>query len=237
MEKEDFLPILYFLEEPIMIYVINNKLIGSHFDIGYVSGNSGMPAFNLLRQLYNSSISREIIPADFHTLFHNQPPIYHQYKEYSYVLGFHDQQGATPYMNFEIEREIMDDKISVDDLPEIWNQKYLDYLNVEIENDSEGVMQDSHWAGGAIGYFPTYALGNIYSGQILSKMQKDIYDWRNQITKGNLHEVKQWLTENIYRYGNLYDLTDLIKKITDEKLNIQPFLSHLNNKYAKLYGF
>jgi carboxypeptidase Taq len=140
-------------------------------------------------------------------------------------------------IRFEIEREIMDDKISVDDLPEIWNQKYLDYLNVEIENDSEGVMQDSHWAGGAIGYFPTYALGNIYSGQILSKMQKDIYDWRNQITKGNLHEVKQWLTENIYRYGNLYDPTDLIKKITDEKLNIQPFLSHLNNKYAKLYGF
>ena len=103
MEKEDYLPILYFLEEPIMIYVINNKLVGSHIDIGYVSGNSGMPAFNLLGQLYNSSISREIIPTDFHTLFHNQPPIYHRYKEYSYVLGFHDQQGATPYMNFEIE--------------------------------------------------------------------------------------------------------------------------------------
>ena len=140
-------------------------------------------------------------------------------------------------IRFEIEREIMDDKISVDDLPEIWNQKYLDYLDVEVENDSEGVMQDSHWAGGSIGYFPTYALGNIYSGQILSKMQKDISDWRNQITKGNLHEVKQWLTENVYRYGNLYDPPDLIKKITDEELKIQPFLSYLNTKYAKLYGF
>jgi carboxypeptidase Taq len=110
-------------------------------------------------------------------------------------------------------------------------------LNVEIENDSEGIMQDSHWAGGSIGYFPTYALGNIYSGQILLKMQKDISDWRNHITKGNLHGVKQWLTENVYRYGNLYDPADLIKKITGEELNIQPFLSYLNTKYAKLYGF
>lgn len=140
-------------------------------------------------------------------------------------------------IRFEIERDLMDGKILVADLPEIWNQKYTDYLGVDIENDSEGVMQDTHWASGLQGYFPTYALGNIYSGQILAKMWKDIPDWKNQIAKGNFHNINQWLIENIYCYGNLYDPTDLIKKITGEGLNIKHYLEYLNKKYSKLYGF
>jgi len=131
----------------------------------------------------------------------------------------------------------MDDKITVVDLPEIWNQKYKNYLGVDIENDSEGVMQDTHWASGLQGYFPTYALGNIYSGQILNRMYKDIPDWKKQIVKGNFHNIKQWLIDNIHIYGNLYDPSDLIKKITGEEINIKPYLDYLNEKYSKLYGY
>ena len=138
-------------------------------------------------------------------------------------------------IRFEIEKELMADKLSVVDLPEEWNNKYKKYLGVEIKNDSEGLMQDTHWASGLFGYFPTYALGNIYSGQILSAMEKDVPFWRDQISKGVFQEVKSWLTKNIYYNGNLYDPQNLMKKITGEKINIQHFLNYLDKKYSNLY--
>lgn len=140
-------------------------------------------------------------------------------------------------IRFEIERDLIGGKITVADLPEIWNQKYKDYLDVDIENDSEGVMQDTHWASGSIGYFPTYALGNIYSGQILVKMEDDLPEWKNQIAKGNFHNIKQWLIENVHHHGNLYDPIVFLRKITGEKININYYLDYLNEKYSKLYGF
>jgi carboxypeptidase Taq len=145
--------------------------------------------------------------------------------------------GLHIIIRFEIECELMSGKITVADLPEIWNQKYKDYLSMDIENDSEGVMQDTHWASGSFGYFPTYALGNIYSGQILNQMQKDIPAWRNQIATGKFHNIKEWLIENVHRYGNLLDPGELIKQITGEEINIIHYLNYLKEKYAKIYGF
>jgi carboxypeptidase Taq len=91
--------------------------------------------------------------------------------------------GLHIIIRFNIERDLFADKITVKELPEIWNQAYKDYLGIKIENDSEGVMQDTHWASGLYGYFPSYALGNIYSGQFLEKMNKDLPDWRKQLAK------------------------------------------------------
>lgn len=138
---------------------------------------------------------------------------------------------------FEIESDLMNNRITVSDLPEVWNKKYKDYLNVDVKNDSEGVLQDTHWASGHIGYFPTYALGNIYSGQILSQIEKDIPDWKSQIANGKFNNVKKWLIENIYSYGNLYDPSELIKKISGEEIKIKPYSNYLNEKYSRLYGF
>jgi carboxypeptidase Taq len=140
-------------------------------------------------------------------------------------------------IRFNIERDLMADKIMVKELPEVWNQSYKDYLGVNIENDSEGVMQDTHWASGSYGYFPSYALGNIYSGQILTTMEKDLPNWKKQIEKGNFSPVKNWLIKNVHSYGDLYDPPELIRKITGKELNVKPYLSYLNEKYSKLYGF
>ncbi|MFH0748826.1 MAG: carboxypeptidase M32 [Candidatus Bathyarchaeota archaeon] len=120
-------------------------------------------------------------------------------------------------IRFEIERDLMAHRISVKDLPHVWNQKYREYLDVNIEQDSEGVLQDTHWASGAIGYFPSYALGNIYSGQMLSKMQKDLPDWKDHVIHGDFQSVKLWLRKNVYQYGKLYDPEDLIKKLPGKK--------------------
>jgi len=140
-------------------------------------------------------------------------------------------------IRFNLERDLFADKITVAELPQIWNQSYKHYLGINIDNDSEGVMQDTHWASGLYGYFPSYALGNIYSGQILTRMQKDFSDWKDQITRGNFHDIKQWLVKNVHSHGDLYDPADLIKKITDEELNVKPYLNYLNEKYSKLYDF
>ncbi|MDI6847955.1 MAG: hypothetical protein QMD23_07525 [Candidatus Bathyarchaeia archaeon] len=99
---------------------------------------------------------------------------------------------------------------------------------MDVENDSEGVMQDTHWASGLYGYFPSYALGNIYSGQILARMEKDLSHWRKQIAKGNFQNIKQWLIKNVHSYGDLYDPADLIKKITGQELNVKPYINYLN---------
>jgi len=140
-------------------------------------------------------------------------------------------------IRFEIERDLFADKVTIAELPEIWNQKYMEYLGLKIENDSEGVMQDTHWASGYFGYFPSYTLGNIYSGQTLYAMEKDMPSWRDQLAKGNFHNVKKWLTKNVYSHGNLFDPTDLLKKITGEKINAKHYVDYLDAKYSKLYGY
>jgi len=140
-------------------------------------------------------------------------------------------------IRFNLERDLFADKITVTELPQIWNQSYKEYLGVSIENDSEGVMQDTHWASGLYGYFPSYALGNIYSGQILAKMKKDLPDWRRQLSKGNFHSIKQWLAKNVHSYGDLYNPADLIKKIVGEEINVKPYLNYLYEKCSKLYDF
>ncbi len=140
-------------------------------------------------------------------------------------------------IRFELERELIPGKITVADLPEMWNRKYKDYLGVTIEHDSEGVMQDTHWAGGAYGYFPSYALGNIYSGQLLAKLEKDMPGWYGQIAKGNFQDTKKWLTSNVHRYGNLYDPADLIKKITNQPLDVKPYLEYLDKKCEWVYQY
>jgi carboxypeptidase Taq len=145
--------------------------------------------------------------------------------------------GLHIIIRFNIERDLFADKITVKELPEIWNQNYKDYLGTKIENDSEGVMQDTHWASGLYGYFPSYALGNIYSGQFLEKMNKDLPSWRKQLTKGNFTETKQWLAKNIHYHGNLYDPADLIKRVTGKEPTVKPYLNYLNEKYSELYGF
>jgi len=145
--------------------------------------------------------------------------------------------GLHVIIRFNLEQDLFADKITVTELPEAWNQSYKDYLGVDIENNSEGVMQDTHWASGMYGYFPSYTLGNIYSGQILAAMEKDLLEWKNQIAQGNFQDIRQWLIKNIHSYGDLYDPSDLIRKTSGEELSIKPYLSYLNQKYSKLYGF
>jgi carboxypeptidase Taq len=98
-------------------------------------------------------------------------------------------------------------------------------------------MQDTHWASGYFGYFPSYALGNIYSGQLLHRLDMDLPSWRQQIIKGNFHDIKQWMAKNVHSYGDLYDPADLLKKITGEEINPKHYINYLDAKFSKLYEY
>ncbi len=140
-------------------------------------------------------------------------------------------------VRFEIEKDIFAHRITVDELPEAWNQKYADYLGVKIENDAEGVLQDTHWSGGSFGYFPSYALGNIYSGMFLEKMQRDLPQWRKGLRQGEFAPVLQWLRQNVHAKGDLYDPADLVRIVTGKELTISPFMKYLERKMSRIYGF
>lgn len=140
-------------------------------------------------------------------------------------------------IRFEIERDLLTGKITTEQLPEVWNAKYKEYLGVDIENDSEGVLQDTHWAGGSFSYFPSYAMGNIYNAQMLVKMTKDIPGYNELVKKGELKPIIDWLIKNVHMVSNLYDPPELIKEITGEEITPKYFINYLKEKYSKIYGF
>jgi carboxypeptidase Taq len=137
-------------------------------------------------------------------------------------------------LRFEMENELINNKISVKDAPDAWRAKSKSLFGIQPSTDKEGILQDVHWTYGAIGYFPSYALGNIYGAQFFNTMKKDI-DFDETVKIGNLKPVKEWLDKNIHTYGSLYYPKDLLMKVTGEKLNHAYFINYLNTKYAKIY--
>ena len=111
----------------------------------------------------------------------------------------------------------------------MWNRLTKEYLGVEIENDREGCMQDIHWTDGEFGYFPSYALGNIYGAMILNKM-KETLDVPLLLKEGNLSPILSWLAENDYAYDYLKPV-DWIKKVTGRAMDSSDFIAYLDEKY------
>jgi len=132
-------------------------------------------------------------------------------------------------IRYEIERDLVNGKIRCRDVPALWNKKYRDYLGVEVLSDKDGCMQDVHWTDAEIGYFPSYALGNIYGAQILSTMKKEI-DFEGLIKANKLHEIKMWFAHKDYCYDWM-DPTSWILKVTGEKMNPQYYIDYLEGKF------
>lgn len=139
-------------------------------------------------------------------------------------------------IRYEIEKQIFGGGVAVDDLPVLWNSKYKEYLGVEPKNDAEGILQDMHWSGGNYGYFPSYALGNLYGAQFLHTLKKDMPDLDARIASGDFKSLHGWLKDNIHVHGSIYDPADLLMRVTGEPLNAQYFIDYLENKYCELYG-
>lgn len=138
-------------------------------------------------------------------------------------------------LRFEIEIDLIEGNIKASELPHIWNQKMEELLGIVPKNDKEGVLQDMHWSTGDFGYFPTYAIGTIYSSQLFHQLEQEYPQIYNEIESGNFSYILKWLNNHVYRYGRLMTADNIIKNTCGEGLNSKIFIEYLKNKYYNLY--
>ena len=139
-------------------------------------------------------------------------------------------------VRFEIEKGLIEGKLNVKDLPEIWNTRYKEYLGIDVPSDTKGVLQDVHWSHGSVGYFPTYSIGSFYAAQFFAQAKKEISGLENEIRSGNMKPLLLWLREKIHRHGRFYTAPELCQKITGEKLNFKYFMDYAVKKYSGIYN-
>lgn len=139
-------------------------------------------------------------------------------------------------LRFELEVAIMEEKLSVADLPEAWNAKMEEYLGITPENDAQGVLQDVHWSAGLFGYFPTYSIGNVLSVQLYDIATGQRPEIKDQIGQGEFDTLRGWLHENIHQHGSKYEPEDLVQRVTGRPLDAQPYLKYLRTKFGELYS-
>ncbi len=138
-------------------------------------------------------------------------------------------------IRYEIEKGLIEGSLELDNLDEIWNEKYKNYLGIEVPDANRGILQDIHWAFGLIGYFPTYSLGSFYAAQFFNQAKKDIPSLLNQIENGNNAGLLDWLRKNIHEHGKLYSADELCQRITGEGLNFKYFMDYATEKFNRIY--
>ncbi|HLB04976.1 MAG TPA: carboxypeptidase M32 [Gaiellaceae bacterium] len=138
-------------------------------------------------------------------------------------------------LRFELEQEMVEGTVELADLPELWRARMKELLGVDVPNDAQGVLQDVHWSGGGIGYFPTYALGNVISLQIWAKVREAIPDLDEQMAAGDVRELSTWLRDNLYSLGRKLTPKDTLEQLTGSaEIDPQPYLAYLREKMAAL---
>lgn len=139
-------------------------------------------------------------------------------------------------IRFELEKALLEDELRVAELPAAWQEKYRTYLGVVSPTDADGVLQDVHWSAGLFGYFPTYALGNLYAAQFFAQAQTDLGNLESQFRRGEFGNLREWLRTNLHIHGRRYTPAQLAERITGKPLTHTPLIKHLTTKYGELYG-
>jgi carboxypeptidase Taq len=139
-------------------------------------------------------------------------------------------------LRFELEQAIMSGSLPLADLPEAWNARMREYLGVEVPDDANGVLQDIHWSSGMLGYFPTYALGNIISCQIWEKVQAALPDLDEQFERGECLALREWLRDNLHRHGRKYTPAETLEHVVGTpRIEVGPYVRYLYRKFEDLY--
>jgi carboxypeptidase Taq len=138
-------------------------------------------------------------------------------------------------LRLELEIALMEGSLAVPDLPAAWNERVEEYLGIVPPNNKEGVLQDVHWSAGYLGYFTTYALGNLISNQLWEKINQDISDLSSQIQAGDFSELLAWLRENVHRHGKKFTPQYLVNKVVGTSISPEPYLKYLQEKFGAIY--
>jgi carboxypeptidase Taq len=140
-------------------------------------------------------------------------------------------------VRFELEQEMLAGAFPLEQLPEEWNRRMWEYLAIEVPDDTRGVLQDTHWAGGSIGYFPTYALGNLISAQLWEKITADIPDLHEQFEQGEFGTLREWLREHLHRHGRKFTPGEMLQRAVGvDRIDPEPYVRYLRAKLGEIYG-
>jgi len=134
-------------------------------------------------------------------------------------------------LRFEIERDLISGELAVADLPEAWNAKFEEFFGIRVPSDAEGCLQDIHWSMGALGYFPTYTIGNLGAAQLFAKVQEQLPGIDEELASGNYVSLLEWLRSKVHEPGGQFLPTDLMRAATGEELSPSYHLEHLRNRY------
>lgn len=139
-------------------------------------------------------------------------------------------------LRFELEQAMLADEFPLEQLPEEWNRRMYEYLGIDVPSDTDGVLQDVHWSGGSIGYFPTYALGNLISAQIWEKVTADIPDLEAGFEQGEFGPLRDWLREHLHRHGRKYTPAETLERVVGtSQIDPEPYVRYLRTKLADIY--
>ena len=139
-------------------------------------------------------------------------------------------------LRFELEQQLIEGTLAIKDLPEAWNTRFAEFFGIEVDNDADGVLQDVHWSAGLIGYFPTYALGNLIAGQLWDRVHRDIPDLDDRLAAGELTPLREWLIEHIHRHGSKFTTSELLEREAGGPMSVAPFVRYLKGKLSDVYG-
>jgi carboxypeptidase Taq len=139
-------------------------------------------------------------------------------------------------LRFELEQEILAGRVALTDLPQEWNARMAGYLGIDVPDDAHGVLQDVHWAAGVLGYFPTYALGNVMSVQVWGAARRDLPELDAQIEAGEFAPLREWLREHLHRFGSMFTPQETLERCCGSRIDPEPYLRYLQDKVAAVYG-
>jgi carboxypeptidase Taq len=139
-------------------------------------------------------------------------------------------------LRFDLERALLTGDLAIDDLPSAWNDRMKSDLGVDVPDDRRGCLQDVHWSMGAIGYFPTYTLGNLYAAQLWESVTREMPDLEDGFRAGEFEPLLSWLRDRIHRHGQQYRAEDLCERVTGRPLDHRPLVAYLRSKLTPLYG-
>lgn len=200
----------------------------SLFFENYIGSNFNFLCFlsKLIRKTLNLNHESYFEPKNIYQLRNQVKPSYIRVNADEVTYPIHI------IIRYEIERDLIENKINAKDIPEIWDFQMQKNLGLSTKNNfKDGCMQDVHWPSGAFGYFPSYTLGSIIAAQLFSKIQKTIPNLNSNLESGNLFEIKDWLKNNIWTFGRFYNSSELIIKSTGEKINPVYFKNYIEDKY------
>ena len=165
---------------------------------------------------------------DFHAAI-NRP-----HRSFIRVDADETSYGLHVILRFELEQELLAGRLAVADLPDAWNTRFTELMGLEVPNDAVGVLQDSHWANGYFGYFPTYLLGSVLSVQIWEKAREALPDVEEQLERGEFSDLHGWLRENLYALGAKFTPAETIERVVGGPIDPEPYLHYLRDKLNAL---